>query len=162
MRNSLPQLFVAHGAKGKATASQAVSVPPMRAGDVIHQRQGAASPDGSTFLPDRNVRRPAVVEPRDRLVSASAQLHDHLFHLANHEHVFEEIDCGCGVDSPGRQFALKVAMEAKGANLAAIDFKGSEIRPRIAEMSWRHFRSLHGLPFRLRAHNLYIAFAQFF
>ena len=100
----------------------------VRAGDVVLQDQGAARSHGSAFLADGNVRGAAIIETRERLVGAGPHGDDHLFHLADHQHVFQKPHGRRGVDAPRREFTLKVSLETKGRNRSAIDLKGGKVR----------------------------------
>ena len=100
----------------------------MRAGDVILQDQGAARAHGSSLLTDGYVRGTAIVESRQRLVSAGPHGHNHILQLADHEHVFQKAHGLGAVDAPEREFALKVSLIAKCGNRSTIDLKGSKVR----------------------------------
>ena len=100
----------------------------VRAGDVVLQDQGAARSHGSAFLADGNVRGAAIIETRQGLVGARPHGDDHLFHLADHQHVFQQPHRRPAVEAPRREFTLKVSLVTKGRNRSAIDFKGNKVR----------------------------------
>jgi hypothetical protein len=74
------------------------------------------------------MRRAPVIEILDGFVRAGPQLHDHFFHLADHQHVFEEI-AGCPRFNPARiEFGSQISIEPVTGDLAAIYFEWPEIR----------------------------------
>jgi hypothetical protein len=74
------------------------------------------------------MRRPPVIEILDGFVRAGPQLHNHFFHLADHQHVFEEIDGYPRFNSARGEFGSQTSSEPVTGDLAAIDFEGPEIR----------------------------------
>jgi hypothetical protein len=74
------------------------------------------------------MRRPPVIEIWDGLVGAGPELHDHFFHLADHQHVLEENDGCLRLNSARLKFGLQIAPEPITGDLAAINFEGPEIR----------------------------------
>ena len=134
VRHALAKLLVGHLADGDGALGQALAVAAVGAGDVVGQLQRAAGAGGGAFLADRNVRRAAVIVVADRLVGAGAQLDDHLLQFADDQHVFEDRDGLGGGERLGFQFGREIALVAIGGDLAAIDFKRREFRPRIAQV----------------------------
>ena len=144
MRDALAKPLLIHGPDGLTASRQAVAVSTMRTGDVVSQVQGAARSHGSAFLAYRDVRRPPVIEILDRLVGAGAELHDHLLHLADHQHVFEEIGGRLRFNAARLELASQISLETITLNLAAIDLEGPEIRPQIAQVTYTHFCTPQG------------------
>ena len=50
------------------------------------------APTGRRLLADRDVRRAPIVVARERVVAARAEPDDHLLHLADGEHVVEQVE----------------------------------------------------------------------
>ena len=126
--DALSELRFIHGPNGAAAARQTVAVAAVRAGDVVLEEQRAACPYGGGFLADRDMSRPPVFEIPDGFVRSGPELHDHFFHLASHEHVFQEIDCRPAGNPPGIEFRPQISPEPVRADLAAIDLERLEIR----------------------------------
>ena len=135
IRHALAELVVGHLAEGDRALGEALAVAAVCAGDVVGQLQRATRAGGRAFLPDRDVRRAAVVELADRIVGAGAELDDHLFEFTDDQHVLEDCDGFAGDDGPGFQFGFKASLVAIGGDFAAIDFERREFRPRIAQIS---------------------------
>ena len=90
----------------------------VRAGDIVVQAKRAAGAGGGAFLADRHVRRAAVVVVADRLVGAGPELDDHLFQLADDQHVFEQVERGRRVQTAGAELRAQVACVDKAADRA--------------------------------------------
>ena len=134
IRHALAKLLIGHLADGDGALGQAFAVAAVRAGDVVGQLQRAAGAGGGAFLADRHVRRAAVVVVADRLVGARPELDDHLFQLADDQHVFQDRNRLGGRDRLRFKFGREIRRVAIGGNLAAIDFIRRELRPRIAQV----------------------------
>ena len=90
-RDPGPELLVVHRPDGREALGDRVAVAAVRAGHVVVQAQHAAGADGRGLLADGDVRRPAVVVARERVVAARPEADDHLLDLADREHVVEQV-----------------------------------------------------------------------
>ena len=132
IRHPLAELFIAHLADGDGALGQALAVAAVSAGNIVGQLQRAAGAGGGAFLAYRHVRRATVVVFANRLVGAGSQHDNHLFHLADDQHVFEDRNRLSGGDRFRLKFGREIRRIAIGVNLAAIDFARRKLRPGIA------------------------------
>ena len=76
-------------------------------------------------------------------VRARAQLDDHLFHLADHEHVFQEMDRGRCVDPSRFRQGPKIPTKPISRDSPAVDFERRKVGPAIAQVTRCGFRLPH-------------------
>ena len=137
MRHAAFQLLVAHFADGDRAFREAFAVAAMRAGDFVADVQHRARARRRAFLPDRNVRRPAIIKITYWLIRAGTQLDDHLLQLADHQHIFEQVNRLVLGDALLRKFLFQISFVAVGGNFAAINFIRRELRPHVAQIILR-------------------------
>ena len=78
------------------------------------------------------MRRPAVVEIRQRLVGSRTQFDNHFLELADRQHVVQELDRLRAIQAAGGQLRGQGALKPITVDGAAGNERGREVRPGIA------------------------------
>jgi len=142
-RDAGPKGLVGHRPNGRESLGDGVAVTAVRAGDVVVGTQDAARPDGRRLLADRDVRRAAIVVAGEGIVATGAEADDHLFQLADGEHVVEQVEGVRPGNASARQLGGEIAGVGKAGDRGAGLLEGREVRSGVAAVGRL---GGHGLP----------------
>ena len=136
-RHAGPELLVGHRPDRREALGDRVAVTAMGAGDVVVGAQRRAGTDRGGLLADRDVRRPAVVVAGEGIVAAGPEADDHLLHLADREHVVEQVQGLRRRDGARRDLGGERPGEGEAADRSELLLERGHVRSQVAPVRGR-------------------------